>query len=161
MMSSALKLLLLLVGVNAVPILAYDVFKRRFAWPIDLGRRAPDGRHWLGPSKTFRGAALALAAGVLLAVLMGLPARLGLLMAAWTVAGDCLSSFLKRRLGRRSGSEVLLLDQLPEALLPLLAVRRTCGLTVEDMVLIVLAFVAVDYLASRFLFKLHLRKHPY
>ena len=156
-----MKLLLLLVGANSAPIIGYDVFKKRFAWPIDLGRRFPDGHHWLGPSKTFRGAAFTLGVTALLAVLLRLPVRLGLLVALWTIIGDCLSSFVKRRMGRRSGSQVLLLDQLPESLFPLLAVRSACGLTLEDMVLIILAFAAVDYVASRFLFKLHLRKHPY
>lgn len=159
--SIALKLLLLLVAANAAPIIGYDIFRRRFAWSIDFGYRFRDGHPWLGPSKTFRGAALSFGTALLMAVLLHLPLRVGMLVGAWTIAGDCLSSFIKRRLGRRAGSELLLLDQLPESLLPLLAVRPSCGLTWEDIVLIILAFVAVDYVTSRFLFKLHLRKHPY
>lgn len=159
--SNELKLLVLLVGANAAPIIGYDIFKQRFAWPVDFGLKFLDGHALLGPSKTWRGIVLALGTAAVLAPLLGIPARSALLVAALTLAGDILSSFIKRRLGKRAGSDVILLDQVPESLFPLLAVRANFGLTAENILFIILAFIAVDYVASRFLFKLHLRKHPY
>ena len=150
-----------MVCINAGPIIGYDVFKRRFAWQMDFGIRFFDGHPLLGASKTWRGTAIAFACGAAVAPALGLPARTGLWIALWVVIGDMLSSFVKRRFGRHAGSDIILLDQLPESLFPLLAVRAEYALEIEDMIFMILAFIAVDYMASRFLFKLHLRKHPY
>ena len=55
------------------------------------------------------------------AVLMGLPWHMGALAAASAMAGDCLSSFIKRRFGLEPSSMTLGLDQVPELLFPAVA----------------------------------------
>lgn len=151
----------LICAANAIPLLAYDVFKHRGARPLDGRRRWPDGRPIFGNAKTIRGVALALGLVPALAFLLGFSPRLGLFIAAGAMAGDLFSSFCKRRLGMKSGSMAFGLDQIPESLLPYLAVRAPLNLTPADMALGVLLFVAVELVASRILFKVHLREHPY
>lgn len=92
------------------------------ATPLDGRRTLRDGRRLLGDGKTVRGAG----GGLLLATVIGLTAGTGLaaasLIAGSAMAGDLLGSFAKRRLGRKRGAPLLLLDQL-DALLPLALVE--------------------------------------
>jgi CDP-2,3-bis-(O-geranylgeranyl)-sn-glycerol synthase len=108
---------------------------------MDFGRVwRGDGRRVLGPSKTWSGFLF----GGLCAIPFGL-LEAGLILAApppWklvpvlapnlvaavfvvalltfgAMTGDALGSFIKRRLGRESGSRAILLDQLPFVLVPI------------------------------------------
>jgi len=109
--------------------------------PMDLGRLwAGDGRRVLGPSKTWSG----FLAGGFGAIPFGLIEAWAILAAPpnWklvpvlapsvlaavpvvalltfgAMTGDAFGSFLKRRLGRESGTRTLLLDQLPFVLVPI------------------------------------------
>jgi len=109
--------------------------------PMDLGRVwAGDGRRVLGPSKTWSG----FLAGGFGAIPFGLIEAWAILAAPpnWklvpvlapsvlaavpvvalltfgAMTGDAFGSFLKRRLGRESGTRTLLLDQLPFVLVPI------------------------------------------
>ena len=155
---ASLSLVLL---VNAAPIVARWALGRRAAWPVDAGRRAPDGRPWLGPSKTWRGVVVALTAGALAAPLLGYSPVLGLEVALLAMLGDLSSSFLKRRLGIAPSGMALGLDQIPEALFALLAVREAFGLSWMEVALETGAFVVLELGLSRLLYRLHLRKRPY
>lgn len=109
--------------------------------PMDFGRIwAPDGRRVFGPSKTWSGflfgAIVAMPVGllegwlILLAppdlalvpqlapsVLAAIPVVAILTFGAMT--GDAVGSFVKRRLGRESGSRTIFLDQLPFVAVPI------------------------------------------
>jgi CDP-2,3-bis-(O-geranylgeranyl)-sn-glycerol synthase len=77
------------------------------------------------------------------------------------MAGDILSSFVKRRLGRPPSSLATGLDQVPESLLPLLACRNPLSLTAADIIAgIAISFIG-ELLLSRVLYKLRLRDRPY
>ncbi|MFN2309194.1 MAG: CDP-archaeol synthase [Gammaproteobacteria bacterium] len=157
----ALKLLLLLLAANGAPVLARYLFGQRGAWPIDRDYRLGDGQPLFGASKTWRGL---LAAGLVtppLAVLLALPATTGLALAAAAMAGDLLSSFVKRRLRIPTSGMAFGLDQLPEALLPLLVVGPGLGLGPADAVLLSLVFLVLELVLSRLLYHLHIRRRPY
>lgn len=160
-MGDELRLLALIIVANGIPVVAYDLFKGFLAVPADLNRTFVDGRPLLGPSKTWRGLVLSLLGTSLCAPLLGLPVFTGALVAVGAMAGDLLSSFTKRRLEMESGSQAIGLDQVPEALLPLLLVRARHGLGAMEILGMVLAFMVFELVVSRFLFKVHLRKHPY
>ena len=66
-------------------------------------------------------------------MVIGLPWNIGLVVAVWAMVGDCLSSFVKRRLKMPSSSMALGLDQIPESLLPLLGVWHQLSLTLEGI----------------------------
>ncbi|GAB6047728.1 hypothetical protein JCM19379_15530 [Methyloparacoccus murrellii] len=156
------RLMLLLLVANGAPVLLHRWLGARGAWPLDGGRTSPvDGRRWLGPSKTWRGVAAALVATMLMAWLVSLPVMLGFWIGLAAMAGDLLSSLLKRRLGLASGAMALGLDQIPESLLPLLLARDSLGLGVAAIAAGVLLFLVLELALSRLLFRLRLRERPY
>jgi hypothetical protein len=81
-----------------------------FCHPIDGRIVLRDGHPLLGRSKTWHGVAAAFLLAACAAVLMSLPWQLGALAAASAMAGDCLSSFVKRRFGLEPSSMTLGLD---------------------------------------------------
>ena len=156
-----IELLLLLITANGAPIVIRWLSGTRYAWPVDAGLILADGRPLFGASKTLRGLLAALLCCTLLAWLLGWQPLLGLIFAAMAMLGDLLASFIKRRLAIPASGMAPGLDQIPESLLPLLAVRGVLELSWLKIIVIVLAFIILDYLLSFVLYRLHLRKHPY
>ncbi len=156
-----LQALVLLLVANGTPVAATRLLGGRAAWPIDGGRSLGDGRPLLGPSKSWRGLVLAVLATSLAAWLMGLPAATGSAVGATAMAGDLASSFFKRRLNLRSSSRAFGVDQVPEALLPLLVCRQPLGLSLGDVLVATALFVLVDVALSPLLFRLGIRARPY
>lgn len=157
----AVQLLLLVATVNGAPILMRRLLRERLCQPVDGGRLWRDGRPLFGPRKTLVGLAVALAAGALLGWAIGWGWRLGLLMGALAMLGDLASSFAKRRLGVVSSGQAPGLDQIPEALLPLLAARGPLALGWGEILLVVFAFVLFDSVLSPLLYRWRIRNRPY
>lgn len=153
--------LLLLLIVNGAPILARLALGPRGSVALDGGRLAPDGKPWLGPSKTLRGFVAAILAGALCAPLLGYGAGLGAAVGLLAMLGDTLSSLIKRRLGIASSGRALGLDQIPEALLPLTLLRQAFGLSWTAVALETAAFLVLELLLSQILYRLNVRKRPY
>src|SRR5512137_1303973 len=124
-----LRLLLLLGVANSAPIAARRLLGDRWAAPLDGGLNFIDGRPLLGPGKTIRGVAAAVVATALAAWALGLSPPVGALLGAVSMAGDALASFVKRRLGVAPSGRATGLDQVPESLLPLLAVQGMLDLS--------------------------------
>ena len=143
------QLLLLLVIANATPVVVSLLAGRRWNWPLDGNLRFLDHKPLLGPSKTLRGILAAVAVTALVAPLFHLTLTEGALFALLAMAGDLGSSFIKRRLGIASSRSVPLLDQLPETLLPLWGLQAALGATINEMLVAVALFIAVDLLLSR------------
>ena len=160
-MNLPLVLLLLLMAANGAPILAQRLLGPRFALPLDGGLVLSDRRRLLGESKTLRGVLSALLLTPLVAMILGEPPWLGGVIALGAMLGDALSSFLKRRLGRAPSSQALGLDQIPEALLPLLLVSGPLALDGLTLGALVLAFLVLELLLSRVLYRLRIRRRPY
>ncbi|TQV63246.1 MAG: CDP-archaeol synthase [Halothiobacillaceae bacterium] len=156
-----LELLILLAAVNGAPIIAAWLLGRHLALPLDGGRVLADGRPVLGPTKTWRGIFAALLVGTALAPVLGLGTLQGMSIAALSMTGDLASSFVKRRLGTPPSGRFMLLDQLPEALLPLLLLHHGLDLGWPDMLAIGLGFLFLDLALSRLLFRLRIRQRPY
>lgn len=153
---------LVLLGIaNGTPIFAKRLLGQHFDAPLDGGLKFSDGRPLLGVSKTVRGLVLAIVCTALAAMLLGFEWITGAGLAAASMLGDLLSSFTKRRLGLRPHSRAFGLDQVPESLLPLLLLQQHLGLGGGDIVIIVAAFVVLELLLSRLLFKLRVRDRPY
>lgn len=143
-MIPALELLILVVWANAAPVLAHLILGHRLQRPLDGGRLLRDGQPLLGRSKTWRGVGAALLTTPLVAAVLGLSWGLGLAVAVAAMVGDILASFIKRRLGRPPSDSVLFLDQIPEALIPALIVHGAMGLSLLQVVLVVIAFTLID-----------------
>ena len=141
-----LSLVVLILLANAAPVVARVVLGGRLGRPIDGGRRWRDGRPLLGPAKTYRGVAVAVVAAGAGAEVLGLGWMVGLVVGAAAMLGDLGSSFVKRRLGRGVHAPVPLLDDLPEAALPVVAVAEPLGLGWLEGGAVILGFVLVHTL---------------
>ena len=133
----------------------------RFSAPLDGGLICFDGRPLLGSSKTIRGLIAAVASTSLCAVLLSMPTTVGALLGAVAMLGDVIASFFKRRLGAEPSSRATGLDQIPEALLPLLVVKGLLGVTLAQIAAITLLFFVLEIPLAWLFHRLGLRDRPY
>lgn len=155
------RVLVLLGIANGTPIFARKILKDRFGTPLDFGLVLPDGEPLLGGSKTFRGIVVATVCAGLAAPVLGIDWRLGAGLALLSMLGDLLSSFVKRRLHLKPHSQAFGLDQLPEALLPLLLLKTPLSLTYSDILAVMVLFVVFEIVLSRLLYHLKVRDRPW
>lgn len=151
----------LLVVANGAPVIAADLLKDRWKWPLDAGHLFFDGRPWFGRSKTWRGIFVALLTTGLAAVLLGIGWQIGTAFAALAMAGDLLASFIKRRLKIVESGRAWFLDQLPESVLPAFLLSHSLDLSLPEASIAVGIFTLLDLVGSPILYQLHLRKRPY
>lgn len=129
--------------------------------PVDSGLTLPDGEPLFGASKTVRGVILSGVCTIGTAILLQIGWSIGATVAGVSMLGDLLSSFVKRRLHLQPHDQAFGLDQIPEALLPLLAVRAWLNLTSGDIAVVVSAFIILEVILSRILFRLNIRDRTY
>lgn len=160
-LSDSILVLLLILVANGTPLLIGKMFNDRFNQPVDFGIYLSDGYPLFGCSKTWRGIFAATLVTLALSVSLGLTPLVGLLIGLSAMIGDLLSSFFKRRMAIEPSGMFTGVDQVPESLLPALAVKTLLGLHWPDILMIVLSFVLLNRLLSIALFKLHIRSEPY
>ena len=153
--------LILIGAANGAPVLSARLLGTRFARPIDGGVVLRDGHPLLGRSKTWRGLAAAVVLAGCAAVIIGLPWQAGAITGASAMAGDCLSSFVKRRMGLEASSMSLGLDQVPKSLFPAVASSVYLPLGPTDVIAIVLVFSVGELVMSRLFYAVGLRDRPY
>jgi hypothetical protein len=156
-----LKLVLLLTVANGTPVIANKLFGNHFNQPLDCGGVFFDERPVFGPSKTIRGIIFSLMATTALTPLLGFEWASGLWIASLAMAGDLFSSFLKRRLNLPPSSRATGVDQIPECLLPTLAIRSTLSLGALDVLSILIIFFLGQVILSRLFFEWNIRNRPY
>ncbi len=161
MFSPFIDLLVLILIANGTPVVARRLLRGRFNQPLDFSYNLPDGQRLLGSSKTWRGLSSSLMFTAWCAMIMGYPLQVGFFTALFSLTGDMFSSFVKRRLGRPSTSMFLLLDQIPESLLPALMMAAAFSLNVPDILLLVVLFIPIELALSRLMFRLGVRQKPY
>lgn len=141
--------LVLLMTANGLPWVVGRMCRGRWGAPLDFGLTLGDGNRLFGSHKTWRGLVTASAACAAVGKVFQLAWSTGALFGALSMVGDTLSSALKRRLRYEPGREVLLLDQLPEALLPLIALREPLGLDPVRIAIVAVVFLALDVASAR------------
>jgi len=141
--------LLLVIVANVAPWAAGRFFPQYWRAPLDGGATLRDGKRVLGDHKTWRGLVISTLACAVVARLLRFPLLLGAAFGALSLAADCASSFVKRRLRLRPGTEVPGVDQLPEALVPLLLLSRPLGLSFFDAMAVAVVFMLLDLAALR------------
>ena len=156
-----LQSLILICAANGAPVLFALLLGTRFARPIDGGVVLRDGHPLLGRSKTWRGLAAAVVLAGCAAVIIGLPWQAGVITGASAMAGDCLSSFVKRRMALEASSMSVGLDQVPESLFPAVASSVYLPLGPTDVIAIVLVFSVGELVMSRLFYAVGLRDRPY
>jgi CDP-diglyceride synthetase len=153
------QLIAVLILANLSPLLAKKILGDRFSHPIDAGVVLSDGRALFGPSKTIRGILSSVVVTSIGSELIGLGLGIGGLVAVTAMAGDLISSFIKR--GFETSSRATGLDQIPEALLPLLACEFFLPLSALDMGVIVVIFVIGEIVLSPLFHLAGIRDEPY
>ncbi|MDR3533647.1 MAG: CDP-archaeol synthase [Rhodopila sp.] len=153
--------LVLLTLANGAPVITKKIFGSRFAYPVDARIMFLDRRPLFGSSKTIRGVLVSILITTTGALLLGLEPKIGAIVAGAAMAGDLVSSFVKRRINLPSSSQALALDQVPESLFPLLACRDMLSLSAADIAAGVGIFFVGELILSILLYKAHLRDEPY
>ena len=161
MSTALLHLLLLIMVANGVPVVMRYLLGRRLDYPLDMGKKFIDGKRILGPAKTWRGLFFSILFTTLAAIFLGVDAIIGATIAFYAMLGDLFSSFIKRRFGMRSSSMAPLLDQVPESFIPAYFMMSTFALGSKDIVFLVVAFIILELLLSKILYKLGIRRTPY
>ncbi|MFT6986657.1 MAG: hypothetical protein ACJAT7_002499 [Psychromonas sp.] len=157
----AFKLLLILIAANGIPAILHRCMGTTLSQPIDGGRLLGDGYPLFGHSKTWRGLFTGIVGAAIIATLLGFTPLFGLGFGAAALLGDLLSSFIKRRLRRPSSSKFLGLDQIPEALLPLVTGAIFLDYGVTTIAVVTLLFFLLNILTSRLLYQWGIRQHPH
>jgi CDP-archaeol synthase len=155
------KLVVLLTVANGTPVIAGKLFGKHLDQPLDCGVTFVDGRPVFGSAKTMRGVILSLMATTITAPALGLAWMCGLIIASVAMSGDLLSSFVKRRLSLPPSSRATGIDQIPECLLPTIAIRSILGLGALDVVSVVIIFFLGQIFLSRLFFRWNIRNRPY
>jgi CDP-diglyceride synthetase len=154
-------LVVLLTVANGAPVIARNLLGDHASQPIDFGILWYDRKPLLGRSKTFRGLVCSLLATAIAAVILGWDWKIGLLAAAFAMAGDLLSSFLKRRFGLPSSARATGLDQIPESTVPTVLLASKLGLSWPDVVVTTCVFLVGAIILSKVLYRLRIRRRPY
>ena len=143
-----LKIILLLLAVNAAPPLIALLLKERWNRPIDGNRMFADGKPFMGSHKTIRGVVGSVATGTLFSLFLGFPLVFGFCVGFFSMTGDLVSSFLKRRFDIASGTAVFILDQIFEGLLPLVFVKRYFSLDWVFVTVLLVLFIPITHLGA-------------
>lgn len=157
----SLTLFVMLVLANGAPVVAAKILRRRWSAPVDAGLQWFDGRPLLGKSKTWRG----VVSGALCCALFSLATEhgfvFGLLFGLLALAGDLLSSFIKRRLGLKASARMPWLDQVPEAAFPVLLAMGWGLVDAWAALFIVVFFTLSNMWISPLLYRLGIRREPH
>jgi predicted MPP superfamily phosphohydrolase len=159
-----IKVAAFLLWVNFLPPLANMIWGERFNRPIDGGRLWFDQHPIFGDHKTIRGVLVSLLGGTAVAPLLGVDLPVAAGAAGLAMAGDLLSSFIKRRPNLPSGENVIVLDQIFESLFPILFLKGFLSLSWLQILFILLCFIPAAYLGSGFwnfiMFRTPLENYP-
>lgn len=139
----------MVIAANMAPWAAGRLLPRLWSAPLDCHMRLPDGTRLLGDHKTWRGVFAGEIGCAVTGRLLGYSWMLGIVFAGLSLAADAASSFVKRRLRLAPGAEVPALDQLPEALLPLLLLATPLGISTAAAFAVAATFLCLDVVTVR------------
>lgn len=154
------KLLILVAVANSAPQVMRWASRGCVFRAVDNGIRLADGKFLFGPSKTWAGMIAAILASSLTAPLLSMPVDAGLHAGIAAMAGDLLTSFMKRRLGIGPSMPAPGLDQFAEAALPLLVLRTFLTFSWLDLLAVLLAFIFGELALAKILHHFGLRDRP-
>jgi CDP-2,3-bis-(O-geranylgeranyl)-sn-glycerol synthase len=138
------RALLMIAAASTAPWAVARVCGNRWTWPLDFDSTLWDGQRLFGAHKSWRGLVAGIAASALVGWAFGPGWLVGCGVGALALAGDVMSSAIKRRLNRPPGAEVPGLDQVPEALLPLLLLREPLGISAATALMLTFVFTILD-----------------
>lgn len=147
-MIEIIKVVAFLLWVNCLPSLATVLLGNQFPYPVDGDRLWLDGKPVFGKNKTIRGIVVSIVGSMAFYPIMGLEFWVLLLAAMLAMAGDLSSSFIKRRSNFHSGKNIFGLDQLFEALFPLLFLQTFFVISGLSFLIVLVVFTLTAYFSS-------------
>ena len=160
MMLISIKILLLLFAINFAPAFLSFLMEDKWSAPVDFNAKMWDGRPLFGSHKTIRGICAAILAGTLIGILLNFLWWEGFCAGLLSMAGDLLSSFIKRRAGLAEGADAPGLDQILEASIPFVFLSSRFSINGFAIICIISVFFISAYCSS-LLFKSVLLKKPH
>ncbi len=157
----SLTLFVMLVLANGTPVVIAKVLRRRWSAPVDAGLYWFDGRPLFGKSKTWRGVVSGTLCCALFAMVTEHEFVFGLLFGLLALAGDLLSSFIKRRLELKPSARMPWLDQVPEAAIPIFYALAKGVVSAWEALAIVVFFALSNMWISPLLYRLGIRRQPH
>ncbi len=139
-----IRALALVCAANAVPVIVGQLVRDRWSAPLDFGYVMADGERLLGSHKTWRGLISGILSCAAVGVLFDLPLEIGAGFGGMSLLADSATSAMKRRLHLKPGIEYAGLDQVGEALLPLVVFAGPLMLGAWEIIGAVIAFGVLD-----------------
>lgn len=143
------KILLLLLSINAIPLLLARFFPKIAAGPLDNNHKFLDGYPVLGRHKTIGGFLCGILAGGILGHLMGFSLILATAAGFLSMLGDIFTSFIKRRLHFAEGTELPVLDQAFEGGFPLLLFHWVWSLSWQTSSTVFVIFLIIGWAGAK------------
>ncbi len=144
-----MEILVLVAIANAAPWCAGRLLKHRWAAPLDGGFTLTDGTRALGDHKTWRGLLTGTLSCAVAAQWMGYTFTLGFAFGLLSLVADSATSFAKRRWRLKPGTEVLVVDQLPETLVPIAILAAPLGVSMREAAAISVVFLILGLAFTR------------
>lgn len=157
-MKETLDILILIVIANAAPVITRFIFSEKNLLAIDFGLKLKDQQALFGKTKTWAGIISSLSLTSICAYLLNYDISSGLIISSLAMTGDLLTSFIKRRLKKQSSESCLLLDQIPESVLPALAMKNLYSLSLIQLIVIIVSFIIIELILSTTLLRYRKRK---
>lgn len=148
-LADGVRALALLIAANATPVIVAQLARDRWAASLDFGWVLPDGERLCGSHKTWRGLICGILACIGIGALFDLPPVLTAAFALISLLADAAWSIAKRRMHVRPGAELIGLDQLGEALLPLTLFAQELTLELGEVIAVTATFVALDVATAK------------
>jgi CDP-2,3-bis-(O-geranylgeranyl)-sn-glycerol synthase len=128
-------------------------------YPVDFGKKLPDGKRLFGSHKTWRGVFTMLIVGLITGYLILGSLRLGLLVGLGVIVGDLVTSVIKRRVNLKPGASF---EPWDSEILVASGIIFTWGLFTWYEIIGILLLAPLLYKAFNYLgYKLKLQKHPW
>ena len=143
------KILILLFLINGTPPVLTFFFPEILKRPLDNNYNFWDGYPVLGKHKTIRGFFSAVIAGSLFGYFIGFSLFISILAGLFSMLGDCISSFIKRRLKLKEGTSIPGLDQIFEGGFPLLLFYWVYSLSWQITLGSLLIFIIIAFKVSK------------
>ena len=133
--------------------------------PLDGGKKFVDGKPIFGKNKTLRGFISGLIIGTIVGfaeyALFKYPMAFGFITALGALIGDLFESFIKRRLGKKSGEVLPLADQLDFVLGALAFSLLVMPPKIEVFLIVLMITPPIHLITNYFAYLLKLKRKPF
>jgi uncharacterized protein len=136
---------ILLWAINVTPLLLRHSIGTRYSKPIDRGKCFWDGQRIFGDNKTGRGIFAGIVVGGLFAKIIGFTFSIGVCAGYLDMLGDLITSFIKRRIHKPSGTTMPGFDQVFEGLLPVVMFKLLYSFSFIYLIITLFIFCFGNY----------------